>query len=58
MSNGSAGVVRSSLTTLVSADVIRADLICPGDQVGCVARRRIAAPATCGDDIEVPAIAW
>ena len=58
MSNGSAGVVRSSLTTVVLAWVIMADLIWPGPQPGCSALSRIAAPAMCGDAIEVPAIAW
>ena len=53
-SNGSAGVVRSSLTTSVVAVVIRADLIWPGVHDGCLAISRMAAPATCGDDIDVP----
>src|SRR4051794_34357993 len=57
-SNGSAGVVRSSLTTLVTDVVISADLIAPGVQSGCSDCSRIAEPAMCGDDIEVPAIAW
>ena len=57
MSNGSALVVSSSLSTSVIDVVIRADLIWPGVQVGCAAFIRIAAPATCGEDIEVPAIA-
>ena len=58
MSNGSAGVTRSSLTTSVMAVVIIADLICPGVQSGCRAASRMAEPAMCGDDIDVPAIAW
>src|SRR6188472_57989 len=57
-SNGSAGVVRSSLTTSVVAVVIRADLIWPGVHVGWAALRSRPEPATCGDDIEVPAMAW
>ena len=57
-SNGSVGVVRSSLTTSVIAVVISADLIWPGVHVGCSALSRTAEPAECGDDIEVPAIAW
>src|SRR5690349_18845515 len=58
MSSGSAGVVSSSLTTLVFADVMSADLTWPGVQNGWTALTRIAAPATCGADIDVPAIAW
>ena len=58
MSNGSAGVVSSSLTTAVVDRVIMADLIWPGSQPGCSALSRIATPAMCGEDIEVPAIAW
>src|SRR5262245_18419244 len=57
-SNGSAGVLRSSLTTSVVAVVMRADLIWPGPQSGWAALSSKAAPATCGDDIDVPAIAW
>ena len=57
-SNGSAGVTRSSLTTSVIAVVISADLIAPGVQSGWSAFSRIAEPAACGDDIEVPAMAW
>ena len=38
--------------------VISADLIWPGVQVGCSAFTRMAEPAMCGEDIEVPAIAW
>ena len=57
-SNGSAGVTRSSLTTSVIAVVISADLIAPGVQSGWSAFSRIADPAMCGDDIEVPAMAW
>jgi hypothetical protein len=58
MSNASAGVFRSSLTTLVVAVVISADRIRPGLQSGCRALSQAAPPATCGDDIDVPAIAW
>ena len=57
MSNGSAGVARSCLTTDVVAVVIRADLIWPGVQSGCRALSSTAEPAMCGDDIEVPAMA-
>src|SRR5690242_3520674 len=56
MSNGSAGVVRFSLTTLVVAVVMIADLIWPGVQVGCRAFSRMAEPAMCGDAMEVPAM--
>src|SRR4029453_2723079 len=35
-----------------------ADLICPGVKPGFSAFSRIAEPAMCGDDIEVPAMAW
>ena len=58
MSNGSAGVVRSSLTTLVVAVVSSAVLMAAGVQSGWSAFSRRAEPATCGDDIEVPAMAW
>ena len=57
-SNGSAGVTPSSFTTLVSAEVISADLIIAGDQSGCAALTSAETPAECGLDIEVPAIAW
>src|SRR4051812_32547756 len=40
------------------AVVMRADLIWPGVQAGCRARRRAAAPVTWGAAIEVPAMAW
>src|ERR1019366_2751478 len=58
MSNGSAAVFRSSLTTFVVAVVMIADLMSPGVHVMCCALRRMAAPAMCGDDIDVPAMAW
>ena len=58
MSNGSAGVVRSSFTTLVVAVVSSADLMAAGDQSGWSAFRSSAEPATWGDDIDVPAMAW
>jgi len=52
-------VVPSSLVTpAVLAVVSSADLIWPGVQVGCSAATSAAEPAACGDDIEVPAIAW
>ena len=51
-------MVRSSLTTLVLAVVIMADLMAPGVQSGCSAFSSSAEPAMCGDDIEVPAMAW
>ena len=57
-SNGSAGVAPSSLTTSWMAVVISADLIWPGDHSGRSAAIRAADPAMCGDDIDVPAIAW
>src|SRR4029079_16797980 len=56
--NASAGVAPSSLTTLVLAVVIMADLIWPGVQSGCSALSSAPEPAICGLDIEVPAIAW
>ena len=58
MSNASAGVTPSSLTTAWIDEVISADLISAGDQVGCAALTSADAPAECGLDIEVPAIAW
>src|SRR5262249_57988303 len=58
MSYGSAGVTPSCLTTVVLALVISADLIWPGDQSGCSALSSAPAPATCGDDMDVPVIAW
>ena len=58
MSKGSACVRSSSFSTRVIAEVIIADLICPGLQLGWSALSRMAAPAMCGADIEVPAIAW
>src|SRR3954447_5456528 len=57
MSNASAGVVPSSLTTLWTEEVIRADLISGGVQSGCAALTSAETPAECGEDIEVPAIA-
>src|SRR5690625_2900822 len=35
-----------------------ADCMAAGDQSGCTAVSRVAAPATCGEDIEVPEIAF
>jgi len=58
MSNGSAGVVRFSLTTVVVAAVISADFTWPGVHVGCNANCSTAEPAMCGAAIDVPAIAW
>src|SRR3954468_14632772 len=57
MSNGSAGVAPSSLTTAWTDEVIRADLIIDGVHVGCAALTSAETPAECGLDIEVPAIA-
>src|SRR5262252_8179173 len=45
-------VIESLITN--SARLTRADLICPGDQVGCKALSTAAEPAICGVDIEVP----
>jgi hypothetical protein len=43
------------VVVLVStADVMRADLISDGSQVGCSCFMRRAMPAICGEDIEVP----
>ncbi len=58
MSNASAGVTPSSLTTVCTDEVISADLISAGVQVGCDALTSAETPAACGLDIEVPAIAW
>ncbi len=52
-----AGVTPSSLTTLWTDDVIRADLISSGDQSGWAALTRAETPAACGVAIDVPAIA-
>ncbi len=57
-SNGSAGVVPSSLTTLCRPVVISADLIAAGVQSGCASRSSAATPATCGTDIDVPLRYW
>ena len=46
------------LTTSVVAVVISAERTCPGVQSGCRSASSAAAPATCGDDIDVPAMAW
>src|SRR5690349_24861476 len=56
MSNTPAGVVPSSLTTVCTDEVIRADLIIGGVHVGCAALTRAETPAECGLDIDVPAI--
>src|SRR3954466_1998872 len=58
MSNASAGVVPSSLTTAVTAEVMRPDLIIAGVHVGWAALTSAETPAECGLDIDVPAIAW
>ncbi len=58
MSNGSAGVSPSSLTTSWRAVVIRADFTADGDQSGWAWSSRAIRPATCGADIEVPEIDW
>jgi hypothetical protein len=42
----------------MTALVISADLIWPGFQFGCNAFTNAAAPALCGEDIEVPWIDW
>src|SRR3954462_7405019 len=57
MSNASAGVTPSSLTTVCTDEVISADLISAGVHVGCAALTSAETPAECGLDIEVPAIA-
>ncbi len=55
MSNGSAGVVPSSLRMVESrAVVISADCICAGVQSGWSALISAAEPAMCGLDIDVP----
>src|SRR5580765_7109268 len=58
MSNASAGVTPSSLTTVCTDEVISADLTSAGVQFGCDALTSAETPAACGLDIEVPAIAW
>src|SRR5262245_34773835 len=57
MSNGVAGVTPSSLTTVWTDDVMRADLISSGVHEGWAAFTRAETPAACGLDIEVPAMA-
>src|SRR6478752_1992187 len=57
MSNASAGVTPSSLTTVWTDDVISADLIIAGVHVGWAALTSAETPAECGLDIDVPAIA-
>ena len=57
LSNGSAGVARSSLVMAVVAVVLSADRTCPGVQSGWRSISSAAAPATWGDAIEVPAMA-
>src|SRR5436305_4403039 len=58
MSNGVACVAPSSSLTLGSAVVISADLISAGDQAGWACLISAPAPATWGEDIEVPEIDW
>src|SRR5947199_4824071 len=58
MSNGVPGVVPSSSLTLGLAVVMRADLIAAGDHVGCACLTSAPAPATCGEDIDVPEMDW
>src|SRR4051812_41181060 len=57
MSNASAGVTPSSLTTVCTDEVISADLIMAGVHAGCDAFTSAETPAECGLDIDVPAIA-
>ena len=57
MSNTPAGVVPSSLTTACTDEVMSADLIISGVQVGWAALTSAETPAECGLDIDVPAIA-
>jgi hypothetical protein len=57
-SNGSAGVTPSSLVAVWSADVMRADLTCPGVQLGWIALTSAATPEAYGLDIDVPAMDW
>ena len=58
MSNGSAWLTRSLSTTFWYAVVISADLAAAGVQSGWACLSRANTPATCGLDIDVPAIAW
>ena len=59
MSKTSAGVTPSSLTTPSTfAVIMRAERTCDGVQSGCRSMRSAAAPATWGEDIDVPWIAW
>src|SRR6266508_2009419 len=55
--NGSAGLTPSGLRTAWIDDVISADLIWPGVQVGWAALTSADTPAPCGEDIDVPAMA-
>ncbi len=52
--NGPASVTPSSSSTPWVAAIASADLISGTLQLGCNWRTRPAAPAWCGDDIEVP----
>jgi hypothetical protein len=51
-------LVRSLSNTFGSAVVIIADRAAAGDQSGCACFSSANRPATCGLDIDVPAIAW
>src|SRR4051812_38184797 len=56
-SKGVAGVTPSE-PSAGTADVMSAELICPGVQSGCTALTSAATPAAWGEDMEVPAMAW
>ncbi len=53
-----AAVLPSSLTTFELAVSISSDFSSAGESVGCACVSSAAAPATCGEAIEVPWIAW
>ena len=60
-SNAFAGLRFPSASVTVASctdEVIRADLICPGVQLGCTALTRAETPAECGLDMDVPAMIW
>ncbi len=58
ISNGVAGVLRSSALTFVSAVVMIADFATAALHLGCACLTRAKTPATCGLDIEVPPMDW
>src|SRR3990170_1851383 len=58
MSNGSARLTLSLSRTSCEAVVIRADLAAAADHSGCACLSSANRPATCGLDIDVPAIDW